>query len=109
MSLDGVKNCRLFAGFPSPFRWSDYLEATGSLAVPDECFSKVSIICRRVSFLNVSLFAHRLRAILKWCHFCFYDIVVDCIQIFLIHSLLHSEIKHRRWWNKHMASIWLLI
>jgi len=31
----------LWLGFPTPFSWPDYLEATRSIAVPDECFSKV--------------------------------------------------------------------
>ena len=33
--------CFCWPGFPAPFNWPDYLEATGSIAVPDECFSKV--------------------------------------------------------------------
>jgi len=90
-----VKNCRLFSGFPSPFHWPDYLEATGSLAVPDECFSKVSstYVCLlfECTGLLVSLFAHRLALL-------FYDNVANWIPAFTF----------LRWWNKYTASVWLL-
>jgi len=39
------KHCVCSLGLPTPFSWRDYLTATDSMAVPDECFSKVLTAC----------------------------------------------------------------